>query len=530
MDVQQLKSFHDNDLLIELNRFERELQGFVKDWSGRLAQCDTDGLLQSFDAYNHLLAGYVQLNQCFTILTNSRFQRAGHMQDYQRRLKVYGAALSFYNDELVQIAPAAITSPVVQRYVHYLQARPDAGVSAADYQAIREDLQSLPLGTEQERTRYALAWHWQLAGRVGQPALPWVRGLNQVAEPIAQAAKAIVEQAAAEISVWKDAAGALCAYENRQHRRSYTPLMPLEEARAMILAATRDVLPDLSGAVEQALGEGTLRQEEGTAGRLVQGSGPGRHIVSIGYSGSYWTALNLCHEVGHLTHFEAMSRHQDPAFIYDSFDHMHMYLRTEMVALFSEWLIADHWMESAPPEQAILMRAAILNKCETFTHSVRLKDDAQHADCTAYQETGKIPETLQAPFFPLPGYPSFYLIGQLLANLLYQSYQDHKAQGTAADFLRLYQTGLLEQGYDTSLAECLRPLGVDLNDPDLWNTALQPFRAVYESVQPQLQEWQKIKQAEAERASIFQMQDMEEATPFQRWATRCRLAKGLPQR
>ncbi len=266
-----------------------------------------------------------------------------------------------------------------------------------------------------------------------------------------------------------------------------------EEARAVVLDAYADFHDDMAAVAERffdsqwidaALSEGKR------SGAFSHGTVPSVHpYVLLNYTGTARDVQTLAHELGHGVH-QFLSREQS------IFHHGTPLTTAEMASVFGEMLVFRRLMrrEEDPRNRLAMLVAKIDDTLATVFRQVAMNrfEDRIH---TARREEGELPhdafarhwmETQRAMFegsvtlgphyrhwwsyvphfLHTPGYVYAYAFGELLVLSLYAQYQE------AGDAFADRYLDLLRAGGSDWPQSLVAPLGVDLQDPDLWHHGL----------------------------------------------------------
>jgi oligoendopeptidase F len=265
------------------------------------------------------------------------------------------------------------------------------------------------------------------------------------------------------------------------------------EARSIVLDAYEDFHDDMAAVAERFFEEDWIDAalaEGKRSGAFSHGTVPSAHpYVMLNYTGKARDVQTLAHELGHGVH-QFLAREQS------IFHHGTPLTTAEMASVFGEMLVFRRLMrrEDDPENQlamlvakiddtlATVFRQVAMNRFEERIHTARREEGelSQEAFAEHWMETqramfagsvtlgkhyrhwwGYIPH-----FLHTPGYVYAYAFGELLVLSLYARYQE--GGGAFADrYVDLLRAGGSEWPHDL-----VDPLGVDLQDPDLWHHGL----------------------------------------------------------
>ncbi|MFP4227646.1 MAG: M3 family oligoendopeptidase [Salinivenus sp.] len=271
------------------------------------------------------------------------------------------------------------------------------------------------------------------------------------------------------------------------------------EARDLVLEAYADFHDDMAAVagqffeknwIDAALAEGKR------SGAFSHGTVPSAHpYVLLNYTGKPRDVQTLAHELGHGVH-QFLSREQS------IFHHGTPLTTAEMASVFGEMLVFRRLLnrEEDPRNRLALIVAKIddilatvfrqvaMNRFEHRIHTARREEGELQADTFArhWMETQRamfdgsvtlgdhyrhwwsyVPH-----FLHTPGYVYAYAFGELLVLSLYARYQE-AGEAFADQYLDVLRAG----GSDWPQA-LLDPLGVDLQDPALWEQGLSHIESL----------------------------------------------------
>lgn len=211
--------------------------------------------------------------------------------------------------------------------------------------------------------------------------------------------------------------------------------------------------------------------------------------VMVNYTGEHRDVATVAHELGH-------GVHQSLAAAQGFYNSDTTQVLAETASVFAELLVFKAQLDLLDSQQA--RRAYTCQKLESIFATVFRQvsmNRFEHAMHTARKEQGELAaEQLselwlktQEPMFgsevtltedyrvwwayiphflESPGYVYSYAFGELLVLALYARYQQ-QGEGFVDTYLQLLSAGGCQSPY-----ELLQPFGIDLNDPDFWNSGL----------------------------------------------------------
>lgn len=266
-----------------------------------------------------------------------------------------------------------------------------------------------------------------------------------------------------------------------------------DEARSIVLSGYADFHDEMAAVAERFFEEewidAALAQGK-RSGAFSHGTVPSAHpYVMLNYTGKARDVQTLAHELGH-------GVHQFLAGEQSIFHHGTPLTTAEMASVFGEMLVFRRLMrrEDDPKNQlamlvakiddtlATVFRQVAMNRFEERIHTARREEGELSRDAFArhWMETqramfegsvtlgehyrhwwGYVPH-----FLHTPGYVYAYAFGELLVLSLYARYQE------AGDAFADRYLGLLRAGGSEWPHDLVAPLGVDLQDPDLWHHGL----------------------------------------------------------
>jgi oligoendopeptidase F len=286
----------------------------------------------------------------------------------------------------------------------------------------------------------------------------------------------------------------LLGYEVLKNTDLYAPLtgaersFPFAEGWALVQAACAGFHPELAAAVAglPAAGRLDLLPRPGkSGGAFCMGLYPGADpYVLLNYTGTLRDVTTLAHELGHAAHYVLAGG--------QNLYHYHPPLPlAETASVFGEMLVTRYLLDREGARRvriallcakleeiiATTFRQAMLTRFEQAAHARRL-DGLLSADdlCALWVEEnarlfGDAVEMIPAyrwgwsyisHFIHARFYCFSYVFGELLVLALYRR---HQAEGAA--FAPRY-LDLLRAGGSAPPEELLRPLGIDLADPEFW--------------------------------------------------------------
>jgi oligoendopeptidase F len=266
--------------------------------------------------------------------------------------------------------------------------------------------------------------------------------------------------------------------------RKYT----FPEALDLVIDAFRGFSPEMAEIVERLIAEGKLDvtpRSGKSGGAFCMGLYPGADpYVLLNFTGTLRDVSTLAHELGHAVHY-VLSGEQN-------FFHYHAPLPlAETASVFGEMLLTRALLESEPDRQtrisllctkieeiiATTFRQTVLTRFELAAHTRRGQDLlAPDEICDLWlSENAKLlgdgVEMIPAyrwgwsyisHFIHARFYCYSYVFGELLVLALYQKYREE-----GADFIPAYMK-ILSSGGSVRPDVLVKPLGIDLADPDFW--------------------------------------------------------------
>lgn len=269
--------------------------------------------------------------------------------------------------------------------------------------------------------------------------------------------------------------------------------VPWAEAQATVLDAYRSFSPALADIAnrfftERWIDAGTRPGKEG--GAFAHPATPGTHpYVLLNYTGRLRDVLTLAHELGHGVHQVLASR--------QGMLNAHTPLTVaETASVFGETVTFERILalETDPARRLSLLAGRLEDSFATIFRQVAMNrfEDAVH---TARRHSGELPveaineawlETQAASFqgavtltpnyatwwsyiphfVHTPGYVYAYAYGNLLALAVYRRYEEE-----GAALVPRYMD-MLAAGGSRSPEELGRMVGVDLSEPEFWNSGL----------------------------------------------------------
>ncbi len=260
------------------------------------------------------------------------------------------------------------------------------------------------------------------------------------------------------------------------------------ESLDLVLSAFRGFSPEMSDVVERlvATGKVDVAPRPGkSGGAFCMGLYPGADpYVLLNFTGTLRDVSTLAHELGHAVHY-VLSGEQN-------FYHYHAPLPlAETASVFGEMLLTRALLDNEPDRQtrisllctkieeiiATTFRQTVLTRFELAAHQKRGQELLSSDDiCELWlAENAKL---LGANVEMIPSYRwgwSYishfiharfycysYVFGELLVLALYQKY---RAEGSA--FIPSYLT-MLSAGGSVRPEDLVKPLGIDLADPEFW--------------------------------------------------------------
>jgi oligoendopeptidase F len=286
----------------------------------------------------------------------------------------------------------------------------------------------------------------------------------------------------------------LLGYPELKNTDLYAPLpggerhFPFPEAWALVQEAYRGFHPELAAAVATLAETGRLDVAPRTAksgGAFCMGLYPGAApYVLLNHTGTLRDVSTLAHELGHAAHYVLAGG--------QNLYHYHPPLPlAETASVFGEMLVTRHLLDREQDRRvriallcakleeiiATTFRQALLTRFEQAAHARRstglltadelcalwLEQNARlFGDAVTMIPAYRWGWSYISHFIHARFYCFSYVFGELLVLALYRKYQ---AEG--ASFAPRY-LDLLRAGGSAAPVELLRPLGIDLTDPDFW--------------------------------------------------------------
>ena len=266
--------------------------------------------------------------------------------------------------------------------------------------------------------------------------------------------------------------------------RTYT----FSEALDLVIDAFRGFSPEMAEIVERLVVEGKLDvtpRSGKSGGAFCMGLYPGADpYVLLNFTGTLRDVSTLAHELGHAVHY-VLSGEQN-------FFHYHAPLPlAETASVFGEMLLTRALLEGEPDRQtrmsllctkieeiiATTFRQTVLTRFELAAHT-RRGQDLLAADeiCELWlaenakllgDDVEMIPSyrwgwSYISHFIHARFYCYSYVFGELLVLALYQKYRTE-----GASFIPAYMK-ILRAGGSVRPDALVKPLGIDLADPDFW--------------------------------------------------------------
>jgi len=266
-----------------------------------------------------------------------------------------------------------------------------------------------------------------------------------------------------------------------------------EQAREMVLEAYGEFHPEMSEIARRFFGErwidAAVRPGK-RGGAYSHGAVPSVHpYVFMNFNGNARDVMTLAHELGHGVH-QFLARRQG-MLLADT-----PLTTAETASVFGEMLVFQRLMarEQDPRARlsllvskiedtfATVFRQVAMNRFEEAAHTARRSDgelpaerfgelwmetqEAMFADSVTLTESYRLWWSYIPHFIHSPGYVYAYAFGELLVLALYARYQE-APEGFADRYLEL-----LGAGGSRWPEELVKPLGVDLKDPEFWTRGL----------------------------------------------------------
>ena len=266
--------------------------------------------------------------------------------------------------------------------------------------------------------------------------------------------------------------------------RKYT----FPEALDLVIDAFRGFSPEMAEIVERLVAEGKLDvtpRPGKSGGAFCMGLYPGADpYVLLNFTGSLRDVSTLAHELGHAVHY-VLSGEQN-------FFHYHAPLPlAETASVFGEMLLTRALLENEPDRQtrisllctkieeiiATTFRQTVLTRFELAAHTRRGQDllvTDEICELWLAENAKLLGDGVEmipsyrwgwcyiSHFIHARFYCYSYVFGELLVLALYQKY---RAEG--ASFIPAYMK-ILRAGGSVRPDALVKPLGIDLADPDFW--------------------------------------------------------------
>ncbi len=280
--------------------------------------------------------------------------------------------------------------------------------------------------------------------------------------------------------------------------RSYS----FADARSMVLEAFRGFSPQMADVAEAFFQErriDALPKKGKTGGAFCMGMMPGLSpYVLLNYTGNLRDVSTLAHELGHGVHFVLAQKQ-------NLFQYHAPLPMAETASVFGEMLLTRSMLDKESDRQvkiellcakiediiATTFRQNVLTRFEQAAHKERGKGLLSPEDYCALwrQENSKLfgnaVEMIEpyrwgwsyiSHFIHARFYCYSYVFGELLVLALYQKYLE---EGTA--FVPRYLE-LLASGSSADPQKMLKPLGIDLADPDFWQKGYDFVRGLLQEL------------------------------------------------
>jgi oligoendopeptidase F len=288
----------------------------------------------------------------------------------------------------------------------------------------------------------------------------------------------------------------LADYDRYAPVTAHEATLPWSRCRDVVLAAYGAFAPRMQEIAAEFFAKRWIDAEvrQGKRGGAFSASTvPSVHpYVLVNYTGRLHDVMTVAHELGHGVH-QYLSRPQG-----------HLQADTpltmaETASVFGEMLVFEHLLRTVTEPRARLamlcnkiedtiatvFRQATLTRFEQQLHAARRAEGelSRQRICTLWQTANAtlygdavtltdgygwwwayIPHFVHSPF-----YCYAYSFGELLVLALYEKYR-REGETFVPEYLHLLAAG----GSDTP-QRLLRPLGVDIEDPQFWQSGLEPF-------------------------------------------------------
>ncbi len=306
----------------------------------------------------------------------------------------------------------------------------------------------------------------------------------------------------------------LLGLERMKNTDIYAPLgqearqIDFPEAKALVLEAFAGFSPELAELAEGFFREGRIDafpRPGKTGGAFCMGMLPGiKPYLLLNHTGNLRDVATLAHELGHGLHY-SLSQPQN------LFNYHAPLPFAETASVFGEMLLTRHLLDREPSRQvkiellcaklediiATTFRQTVLTRFELAAHAKRgqgllapedycelwWEENARlFGDAVTMIEPYRWGWSYISHFIHSRFYCYSYVFGELLVLALYQKYREE-----GAAFVPRYLE-LLAKGGSQKPEELLKPLGINLADPDFWQKGYDFVRGLLEELRSLVEE------------------------------------------
>jgi oligoendopeptidase F len=266
------------------------------------------------------------------------------------------------------------------------------------------------------------------------------------------------------------------------------------EARSIVEGAFEGFSPRVAGVAAEIMREGRLDAEPRVGKRGGAFCAPVSQnapvYVLMNFNDRFTDVMTLAHELGHAMHFALAAEHQSPLSAYTGI------ALAEVPSTFAESIALEHvvalendtetrrtlYCEHVEGTFASVFRQAVLTRYEQRAYAARASGQTLSADRLGeiwmeenrryYGDSVDIPEGYRLAWAYIPHFIStrFYTYAYVFASLVALNLQVRMRENSDA-FVGPYLR-FLEAGASDGPEGLLRPLGIDLNDPDVWEPSI----------------------------------------------------------
>jgi oligoendopeptidase F len=279
----------------------------------------------------------------------------------------------------------------------------------------------------------------------------------------------------------------------------YAPLgdaRPLRypEARSIVEGAFNGFAPRVAAVAAEIMGEGRLDAEPRVGKRGGAFCAPVAQdapvYVLMNFNDRFTDVMTLAHELGHAMHFALAAERQSPLSAYTGI------ALAEVPSTFAESIALDYvlareddaatrrtlFCEHVEGTFASVFRQAVLTRYEQRAYAARAAGQTLTAERLGeiwieenrryYGDAVEVPEGYRTAWAYIPHFIStrFYTYAYVFASLVALNLRVEKRRDADA-FVGPYLE-FLEAGASDGPVGLLKPLGVDLNDPDVWEPSM----------------------------------------------------------